>query len=106
MMIMRQPQQRHGRGRTWGSSAAAVSDVSACCGRDGTASSWRRPCDVGGAMAVGEQSLVADAMQILGQHVRQEAPNKLMNKFRELGFVEYNGGLSVQSSLMNVVLHD
>ena len=50
--------------------------------------------------------VVADAMQILGQHVRQEAPNKLMNKFRELGFVEYNGGLSVQSSLMNVVLHD
>jgi hypothetical protein len=54
-------------------------------------------------MAVGEQSLVADAMQILGQHVRQEAPNKLMNKFRKLGFVEYNGGLSVQSSLLNVV---
>jgi hypothetical protein len=38
--------------------------------------------------------------------VRQEAPNKLMNKFRKLGFVEYNGGLSVQSSLLNVVLHD
>jgi hypothetical protein len=91
MIIMRPPQQRHGRGRTWGSSAAAVSDVSARFGRDGTASSWRPPCDVGGAMAVSEQSLVADAMQALGQHVRQEAPNKLLNKFRKLGFVEYNG---------------
>ena len=29
-----------------------------------------------------------------------------MNKFRKLGFIEYNGGLSVHSSLMNVVLHD
>jgi CRP/FNR family cyclic AMP-dependent transcriptional regulator len=28
-----------------------------------------------------------------------------MNKFRKLGFVEYNGGLSVHSSLLNVVLH-
>jgi hypothetical protein len=29
-----------------------------------------------------------------------------MNKFRKLGFIEYNGGLSVHSSLMNIVLHD
>ena len=29
-----------------------------------------------------------------------------MNKFRKLGFVHYNGGLQVHSSLMNVVLHD
>ena len=29
-----------------------------------------------------------------------------MNKFRRLGFIEYNGGLSVHSSLLNVVLHD
>lgn len=29
-----------------------------------------------------------------------------MNRFRELGFIEYNGGLSVHSSLLNVVLHD
>jgi CRP/FNR family cyclic AMP-dependent transcriptional regulator len=29
-----------------------------------------------------------------------------MNKFRKLGFIEYNGGLSVHSSLLNVVLHD
>jgi CRP/FNR family cyclic AMP-dependent transcriptional regulator len=29
-----------------------------------------------------------------------------MNKFRKMGFIEYNGGLSVHSSLLNVVLHD
>jgi len=30
-----------------------------------------------------------------------------MNKFRRLGFVDYNGGgLEVHSSLLNVVLHD
>lgn len=29
-----------------------------------------------------------------------------MNRFRKLGFIEYNGTLSVHSSLLNVVLHD
>jgi CRP/FNR family transcriptional regulator, cyclic AMP receptor protein len=29
-----------------------------------------------------------------------------MNKFRKLGFIKYNGGLQVNSSLLNVVLHD
>src|SRR5256884_5673327 len=29
-----------------------------------------------------------------------------MNRFRKLGFIHYNGGLQVRSSLLNVVLHD
>jgi CRP/FNR family cyclic AMP-dependent transcriptional regulator len=29
-----------------------------------------------------------------------------MNKFRQLGFIEYNGKLHVHSSLLNIVLHD
>lgn len=29
-----------------------------------------------------------------------------MNKFRRLGFISYNGGIEVHSSLLNVVLHD
>ena len=29
-----------------------------------------------------------------------------MNRFRKMGFIEYNGTLSVHSSLLNVVLHD
>ena len=29
-----------------------------------------------------------------------------MNRFRKLGFIEYNGTLSVHSSLLNIILHD
>ncbi len=29
-----------------------------------------------------------------------------MNRFRKLGFVEYNGRIRVHKSLLNVVLHD
>ena len=29
-----------------------------------------------------------------------------MNKFRKLGFIDYNGKLEVHSSLLNVVPHD
>lgn len=32
--------------------------------------------------------------------------NSFMNKFRRLGFIEYNGELRVHSSLLNVILHD
>jgi CRP/FNR family cyclic AMP-dependent transcriptional regulator len=31
--------------------------------------------------------------------------NGFMNKFRKLGFIEYNGGLHVHSSLMNLLIH-
>jgi hypothetical protein len=29
-----------------------------------------------------------------------------MNKFRKLGFIEYNGELKVHNSLLSVLLHD
>ena len=32
--------------------------------------------------------------------------NFFMNRFRKLGFIDYNGGLHVHSSLLNIVLHD
>ena len=32
--------------------------------------------------------------------------NFFMNKFRRLGFIEYNGGIKVHGALLNVVLHD
>jgi hypothetical protein len=53
------------------------------CGRLGLFRAGRHgkqlahPRDVGGAIAVGELSVMADAVQALGQHVRQEAPNEL-----------------------------
>ena len=32
--------------------------------------------------------------------------NIFMNKFKKLGFIKYNGGLQINSSLLSVVLHD
>ena len=32
--------------------------------------------------------------------------SSFMNKFRKLGFIEYNGELKIHSSLLNIVLHD
>jgi hypothetical protein len=32
--------------------------------------------------------------------------NFFMNRFRKLGFIEYNGGLKIHNSLLSVVLHD
>jgi len=29
-----------------------------------------------------------------------------MNRFRKLGFIEYNGGIRIHKSLLNVILHD
>jgi len=32
--------------------------------------------------------------------------NFFMNRFRKLGFIDYNGGLRVHNSLFGVVLHE
>jgi CRP/FNR family transcriptional regulator, cyclic AMP receptor protein len=32
--------------------------------------------------------------------------NFFMNRFRKLGFIDYNGGLRVRTSLLGVVLHE
>jgi CRP-like cAMP-binding protein len=32
--------------------------------------------------------------------------NFFMNKFRKLGFIHYNGGLQINTSLLSVVLHE
>jgi CRP/FNR family transcriptional regulator, cyclic AMP receptor protein len=32
--------------------------------------------------------------------------NFFMNKFRKMGFIEYNGGITINNSLLSVVLHD
>ena len=32
--------------------------------------------------------------------------NYFMNKFRKLGFIEYNGGVTIKGSLLSIVLHD
>jgi CRP/FNR family transcriptional regulator, cyclic AMP receptor protein len=47
------------------------------------------------------QKMLAEMVGTTRPHV-----NAFMNKFRKLGFIDYNGGLEVHSSLLNVVLHD
>jgi CRP/FNR family transcriptional regulator, cyclic AMP receptor protein len=42
--------------------------------------------------------------QIIG--TTRSQVNTFMNKFRDLGFINYNGSLEVHNSLLNVVLHD
>ena len=32
--------------------------------------------------------------------------NFFMNKFKKLGFIEYNGGIKVNTALLSIVLHD
>ena len=35
-------------------------------------------CDVGGAVAIGKQAVVTDAVEALGQHVQEESPDELV----------------------------
>jgi CRP-like cAMP-binding protein len=32
--------------------------------------------------------------------------NFFMNRFRKLGFIEYNGGITIKNSLLNIILHE
>ena len=64
MMIMRAPQRGQVQGCTRGSSGAA-----ACSFLGST---------FGGTIAVGEEAIVADPVEALGQHVHQEAADELM----------------------------
>ena len=48
------------------------------------------------------------SQEVLAEMVGTTRPriNEFMNKFRRLGFIEYNGGLHIHSSLLNVLLHE
>jgi CRP/FNR family cyclic AMP-dependent transcriptional regulator len=48
------------------------------------------------------------SQELLAEMVGTTRPriNEFMNKFRKLGFIEYNGGLHIHSSLLNVLLHE
>ena len=37
---------------------------------------------------------------------RRSRVSHFMNKFKKLGFIDYNGGLSVNSGLLSIILHD
>src|SRR5271166_4103930 len=75
--IMRPPQRGHGQGSTRGASGA----ISGCwCGSaaGGATSRNARGGDVLGAVGVGEEPVVADAVEALGQHVQEKAPDELV----------------------------
>src|SRR5687768_18359385 len=63
MMIMRPPQHGHGGRDAGGSSAPASASSDSSCG---------------GAAAIGEQAVVADAMEAAGQHVNEKAADELV----------------------------
>jgi CRP-like cAMP-binding protein len=48
------------------------------------------------------------SQEILAEMVGTTRPriSTFMNKFRKLGFIAYNGGLHIHTSLLNVLLHD
>jgi CRP/FNR family cyclic AMP-dependent transcriptional regulator len=55
------------------------------------------------------QGMLAEVSQeMLAEMIGTTRPrvNFFMNKFRKLGFITYNGGLHINSSLLSVVLHD
>jgi CRP-like cAMP-binding protein len=47
------------------------------------------------------QQTLAEMIGTTRSHV-----NVFLNKFKKLGFIEYNGGLRVHSSLLSVVIHE
>ena len=47
------------------------------------------------------QEMLADTIGTTRSRV-----NLFMNKFKKMGFIKYNGGLQINSSLLSVVLHD
>lgn len=55
-----------------------------------------------------EQVIPKFSQEVLAEMVgtTRSRVSHFMNRFRELGFIEYNGELRVHSSLLNVVLHD
>ena len=55
-----------------------------------------------------EMHLPKVSQEMLAEMIGTTRPrvNFFMNKFRKLGFIDYNGGLRVNRSLLTVVLHD
>ena len=54
------------------------------------------------------RSIPALSQEVLAEMVgtTRSRVNFFMNKFRRLGFIEYNGGITIKKSLLSVVLHD
>jgi CRP/FNR family cyclic AMP-dependent transcriptional regulator len=61
-----------------------------------------------GAPGKPEKTLPKVSQEMLAEMIgtTRSRVNFFMNKFRDLGFIEYNGEIRVNNSLLSVVLHD
>ena len=61
-----------------------------------------------GAPGQPQKVLAKVSQEMLAEMIGSTRPrvNFFMNKFRKLGFIEYNGGITVNKSLLTVVLHE
>jgi CRP-like cAMP-binding protein len=61
-----------------------------------------------GAPGQPQKVLVKVSQEMLAEMIGSTRPrvNFFMNKFRKLGFIEYNGEIHVNNSLLSVVLHE
>jgi CRP-like cAMP-binding protein len=61
-----------------------------------------------GMRAQPEKSIPKVSQEMLAEMIgtTRSRVNFFMNKFRKLGFIEYNGSIHVNKSLLNVVLYD
>ena len=68
----------------------------------------REPAAAAGKEAKSEAVVPQVSQETLAEMVgtTRSRVNFFMNKFRKLGFIDYNGGLEVNSSLLSVVLHE
>ncbi len=62
---------------------------------------YGEPLTLQRAIPIPSQELLAEMVGTTRSRV-----NFFMNKFRKLGFIDYNGTLKIHSSLLSVVLHD
>ena len=72
MTTMRAPQRGHGQGATRGASGAVIRLLLRVGGRRVGAEQCAGYCDVRGAVGVGEEPVVADAVEASGQHVQEK----------------------------------
>jgi len=61
-----------------------------------------------GQQGVPEPKIAKISQETLAQMVgtTRARVSYFMNKFRRLGFISYNGGIEIHTSLLNVILHD
>ena len=77
MIVMWPPQQGHGGGSWLGAIWPLSTLSSRSAGAEGASSSLATECEFVGAMAVGEEAVMANAMETVWQYVKQEVAHEL-----------------------------